>query len=78
MVESGTRNPWLVALWVVSAVLVAAGALLVALSPAVTTGGVFRVFVLPEVALVLAPWTLGTGLAGLIGAVFVQALRWRG
>ena len=78
MVDSRSRNPWLVALWSLSALLVVVGALLLALSPTVTSGGVVRVFVLPAVALALAPWTLGTGLAGLIGAVFVQALRWRG
>lgn len=78
--ERGGRNPWLVLLWVVAGVLLGAGAALISQSgPAAGTGdSVVPVFVLPAVVLALAPWLVGTGLAAVVGAVLVHALRWRG
>ena len=72
------RNPWLVALWVLAALLVVSGAWLVwqsTLDSGGTGADVVPVFVLPVVFSALAPWVLGTGLAAVVGAVFVQAQR---
>ena len=72
------RNPWLVVLWVLAAVLVASGAWLVwqsTLSASGTGADVVPVFVLPAVFSALAPWVLGAGLAAVVGAVFVHAQR---
>ncbi|MBU1589113.1 MAG: hypothetical protein KKH51_14395 [Actinobacteria bacterium] len=71
------RNPWLIALWILAFLLLAAGALLLSQSGTVTTGGIVPYFVLPAIALSLAPWLIGTGLAAVVGAVLVHALRWR-
>lgn len=71
------RNPWLIALWILAAALLAAGAFLLSQSGTVTTGGIVPYFVLPAIALSLAPWLIGTGLAAVVGAVLVHALRWR-
>ncbi len=69
------RNPWLILLWVLAAVLIVAGAFVI--SQTTSTGGdtATAVIVLPVVFAALAPWLIGTGLAALVGAVFVNALR---
>ena len=72
------RNPWLAVLWVLAAVLVVVGAWFAWQSGLPDTGtgaDVVPVFVLPAVFSALAPWVLGTGLAALVGAVFVHAQR---
>ena len=72
------RNGWLVLLWVLSALLLGAGAWLVwqtTLASSGTGADVVPVFILPTVFSALAPWVLGAGLAGLVGAVFVHAQR---
>ena len=72
------RNPWLVVLWVLAVLLIAAGGFVIVQTtlPASGTGdSVVPVFVLPVVFAALAPWLLGTGLAALVGAVFVHAQR---
>ena len=57
--------------------VVAAGGFLLSQSGTATTGGIVPYFVLPAIALSLAPWLIGTGLAAVVGAVLVHALRWR-
>ncbi len=71
------RNPWLIALWILAFLLLAAGGFLLSQSGTATTGGIVPYFVLPAIALSLAPWLIGTGLAAVVGAVLVHALRWR-
>ena len=72
------RNPWLVVLWVLAVVLLAAGGWLLSqtsLSDTGTGDSVVPVFILPAVYSALVPWLIGTGLAALVGAVFVHAQR---
>ena len=69
------RNPWLIALWILAALLLLTGAFLLTQSAPVVGDSVIPVYVLPAVVLALAPWLVGTGLAAVVGATLVHALR---
>ena len=74
------RNPWLVVLWMLAALLLAAGAWLgwqATLAPTGTGTDVVPVLVLPVVFASLAPWVLGAGVGALAGAVIAHATRRR-
>jgi hypothetical protein len=72
------RNPWLVVLWVLGALMTVGGlaGLIRGLQADPNPTDVLEV-VLPQVLLVVAPWLVGVGLATLAGAVFLHAVRWR-
>ena len=69
------RNPWLILLWALAVLLIAAGAFVISQNAPVAGDTVVPVLVLPVVFTALAPWLLGTGLAALVAAVMVKALR---
>ncbi len=73
MVEQ--RNPWLIVLWILAVLLIAAGGFTLTQTAQSTGADVVPVLILPVVFAALAPWLLGVGLAALVGAVFVQAIR---
>jgi len=67
------RNGWLIALWVIGGVLLAAGGFLLTQTVVGSGRDVVPVMVLPVVFGALAPWLVGVGLAAIVGAVFVKA-----
>lgn len=75
-------NPWIPVLWVLSVGLTAAGAWaqyqsrLMFASPNVDN--VTDYYVTPAVLEAFAPWLFCIGLAGVVGTVFLHAVRWRG
>ncbi|MEJ3405355.1 hypothetical protein WDJ51_11465 [Rathayibacter sp. YIM 133350] len=76
------RNPFLIALWVVSAVLVVAGAWFIVQAastptsrfvPSLTAGDIFI-----QTAWTVAPTAVGVGLAAMVALTLFHALHWRG
>lgn len=74
-------NPWAAALWIASVALVVGGvwaqwhaATLFASS---TASGATDFYVVPTVINAMAPWFVGVGLLGVLGAVMLHAARWR-
>jgi hypothetical protein len=81
VVASGVRaggNPWLLALWIVGALLTAAGGWAIwtgenrFVSAAPTTD-----FVTPMVLVAIAPALLTAGLLGIVAAIVLHAIAWR-
>ena len=73
------RNPWLPVLWVLSVVVLAAGVGAFWYSQVLISGPITtpqEYYILPAVLSALAPWLLATGLAALVGTVFLHAVRW--
>ncbi|CAN5345909.1 hypothetical protein BH11ACT4_BH11ACT4_16090 [soil metagenome] len=72
------RNPWLVVLWVLGAVLLGGGVAgyVWAASQANPDYEVTGV-VYPAVVRALAPWVTVVGLGAVVLAVYVQAVQWR-
>ena len=77
-------NPWIRVLWVIAPVFILGGLAGQAWSQSRLFGsvnpngtGVFMSYVVPAVAQSICPWMVLTGLAALIGVVFLHAVRWR-
>lgn len=72
-------NPWLLVLWILGIGLTAAGiwaqSQLLTVTPASDT--VTGFYVVPALLREFAPWLVSVGLAGVVAAVFLHALRWR-
>ena len=79
--ERARRNPWLIVLWSLGVVLLVGGivalwhAQVILASP--NLGNEVTYYVLPYVLEALAPWFVGAGLAAVVSAVVVHAVRWR-
>lgn len=82
-VPPSRRNPLLIALWIVSAILVASGVYVLRLvadqAMALGTSGGFGEsdYYLMQAYTVLAPLLITLGIATAIGTVFLLAVRWR-
>ena len=77
-------NPWVTVLWVIAAVFVVAGVAgqtfaqtSVRGSVSLAGADVFMTYVVPSVLQSICPWLVLTGLAALVGVVFLHAVRWR-
>lgn len=77
-------NPWVRVLWVIAPVFVVGGLAGQAWaqsqlmgSYSTTSPDVFAAYIVPAVAQAICPWMVLTGLAALIGVVFLNAVRWR-
>ena len=79
--ETRRRNPWMIVLWILAALLLAGGAYglwqseVTLNTPNVDNTVTFYVF--PRILQAVAPWLFGVGLATLAGVVFVHAVQWR-
>lgn len=69
------RNPWLAVLWGLAVLLIAGGVVLLTVVPSAETAT--GVYVLPVVLPAVAPWVVGAGLAALVAAVTLHAVRWQ-
>lgn len=66
------RNPWLAVLWVLAGLFILGGVAVLVVVPSADSA--FDVFVLP-VLQAIAPWLVGAGLAALVAAVTLHAVR---
>ena len=77
-------NPWITVLWVIAGVFVLGGLAGQIYAQTIFGGGlstgagdVFRTYVIPGIIQSVCPWMILTGLAALVGVVFLHAVRWR-
>ena len=77
-------NPWIRVLWVIAPVFVLGGVIGQAWSQTLLFSGSyasgpsgFASYVAPSVMQSVGPWMVLTGLAALVGVVFLHAVRWR-
>ena len=72
-------NPWMLVLWLLAATLTGAGvtALAALALTAPDPESVQSFYVVPRVLGAVAPWLLVVGIAAGVGALFLQAIRWR-
>ena len=77
-------NPWIRVLWVIAPVFVLGGLIGQAWSQTLLFSGSyasgpsgFVSYVAPSVMQSVGPWMVLTGLAALVGVVFLHAVRWR-
>ena len=74
------RNPWLALLWVLAALLTLGGVaalLVVGAVELAPPSDPFTFYVLTALLAGVAPWLVCSGLAAVVGAVFIHALEWR-
>ena len=84
LVVSLQGNPWIRVLWVIAPVFVLGGVIGQAWSQTLLFSGSyasgpsgFASYVAPSVMQSVGPWMVLTGLAALVGVVFLHAVRWR-
>ena len=77
-------NPWVRVLWVIAPVFILGGVIGQAWSQSLLFNGssasdpsAFVSYVVPSVVQSVGPWMVLTGLAALVGVVFLHAVRWR-
>ncbi|WP_309616525.1 hypothetical protein [Salinibacterium sp.] len=77
-------NPWVRVLWVIAPVFIIGGVVGQTWSQSRFMGGVtssasdvLTSYVTPTIAQSICPWMILTGLAALVGVVFLHAVRWR-
>jgi hypothetical protein len=77
-------NPWVRVLWIIAPVFIIGGVVGQTWSQSRFMGGVtssasdvLTSYVIPTVAQSICPWMILTGLAALVGVVFLHAVRWR-
>ena len=82
--ETLAGNPWIAVLWVIAGVFVLGGLAGQIYAQTIFGGGmstgagdVFRTYVIPGIIQSVCPWMILTGLAALVGVVFLHAVRWR-
>jgi hypothetical protein len=78
------RNPWVKVLWIIAPVFIIAGVIGQAWSQSLLFDGSFVrdpspfvSYVVPSVVQAVGPGMVLTGLAALVGVVFLHAVRWR-
>ena len=74
-------NPWVVVLWVLAVLFIAAGVWALWQSEVQLNSpnldNVVTFYVFPDIMQALAPWLVGAGLACLVLVVFLHAIHWR-
>ena len=79
VVAKARFNPWLLVLWILGIGLTAAGVWaqwqLVTVEPSSDTVNAY--YVIPALLREFSPWLVAVGLAAVVAAVFLHALRWR-
>ncbi|MBG6054870.1 hypothetical protein IWX81_001281 [Salinibacterium sp. CAN_S4] len=77
-------NPWVKVLWVIAPVFILGGLIGQAWAQSLLFNGsftsgpsAFESYVVPSVVQAVGPWMVLTGLAALVGVVFLHAVRWR-
>ncbi|MGV8970718.1 MAG: hypothetical protein ACOH10_00225 [Rhodoglobus sp.] len=83
-VVSLAGNPWIRVLWIIAPVFIIGGLAGQAWAQSRMFGNfnangpdVFTTYIVPAVAQSICPWMVLTGLAALVGVVFLHAVRWR-
>jgi hypothetical protein len=75
------RNPWLIVLWMLGALMLAGGLgglwLVQMLLSAPNPESASSFYVVPVVLQSVAPWLAVVGLLTIVGVIFVHAVRWR-